>query len=170
MVIFEQLFFVFAGLSAPHCPGMGAEVTTVPPTPKPLPVDVRLPNDTVPDHYNVELKPDIYGDDPKKFTFEGKVEIFLDCISPTNVVVIHINDFLTVDNSSIQFMSESGGYAPSWTHFELDLVRQFFKLHLDSNLTPDEKYIMKIGYSGPLKDDLMGPHVVQGLPSSFEGH
>lgn len=146
---------LFSGLSAPHCPGVVVEVTTIAPTVTAIPIDVRVPNNTIPYHYSVELKPNIYGDDPEKFTFDGNVEVYLECVTPTNIVTVHINH-LTVDNSSIEFVSLSGGSAPLWTSYDIDLVRQFFKLNLDGDLSPGNKYIMKMSFTGPLTDDLMG--------------
>ena len=49
--------------------------------PSPGVVDVRIPLDVYPLHYNLELKPDIYTGNPDTFRFDGRVEILLDYIS-----------------------------------------------------------------------------------------
>ena len=149
----NQCAFVRPGLSSPHCPGMGMDPVE-PPTTAALPTDVRLPLNFYPIHYNLELRSDMYGPDPENFTFDGTVEIFLKCRNATNIVVLHINQ-LTVQNSTIDFRPRFKD-GPSWTHWEEDKARQFFKLYLTDNCVVEREYVMQLTFDGKLTDDLAG--------------
>lgn len=141
------------GLSAPHCKDEDTDSSTAPDA---LPKDVRLPTDLHPTYYNLELKPDIYGDDPDKFQFEGYVEIFLNCTKSTSVIVVQVKD-MTIPEHTIKVESVSPGHeAPKWTSTEEDKVRQFFKVNLDGPLTEGKQYVLKMRFMGPLSNSMEG--------------
>lgn len=149
--------FSISGISAPHCPGMD-ELLKPRPTAPPPPTDVRLPLNFYPLHYNVELKPDMYGSDPEKFTFDGKVEIFLNCTKASSAIVLHINE-LDINQSSISFRlsrSNSGNTGPKWTNTEHDVRRQFFKIFLDNDCRVGLEYVLQLYFNGNLSDSLAG--------------
>ena len=66
--------------------------------------DVRLPTWLKPESYIVEMKPDIYQDDPDDFTNTGTVKVTMTCINATNRVTIHSNK-LNVTNPSLTSLS-----------------------------------------------------------------
>ena len=84
------------------------EVTSGPIEP-PEPIDVRLPLNVYPLHYNLELKPDFYGPDPEAFSFEGKVEVFVECRVATNRIVLHVNK-LTIEEGTVRLEKMGAGW------------------------------------------------------------
>ena len=144
------------GLSGPQCKDASALIPTTTAAPKTLPTDVRLPPELVPTYYNLELKPDIYGNDPDQFRFEGYVEIFLNCTASTSVIVVHVTN-LTIIKTSIKVESLSADHtAPRWRRTEEDEVRQFYKVHMAEPLTEGKQYVLKMKFNGPLIDGLDG--------------
>ena len=89
---------------------------------------MRLPLNVLPYHYNIELKPDLYNDDPDSFTFSGTVQIFVECQKEADTITVHVNQ-MEVDN--VQLLDTSLGpaslAAESWTR---DEVRQFLIVKL----------------------------------------
>ena len=47
-------------------------------------------------------------------------------------------------------------FLAAWTHWTHDVDRQFFILHLSSQVKVGNKYVFKVKFSGPLTDDLTG--------------
>ncbi|GFY23262.1 uncharacterized protein TNCV_3939581 [Trichonephila clavipes] len=115
---------------------------------KPLPY-VRLPRSVVPDHYDVELQPFIF---PGNFTFEGKVRIVIRVLEPADNVTLHINN-VTVREESVRL---NGPDAPGVASVSEDKERQFFILHLKSNLVAGRQYEVQLDYLGSLNDQLAG--------------
>ncbi|GFY53408.1 aminopeptidase N [Trichonephila inaurata madagascariensis] len=115
---------------------------------KPLPY-VRLPRSVVPDHYDVELQPFIF---PGNFTFEGKVRIVIRVLEPTDNVTLHINN-VTVREESVRL---NGADAPGVASVSEDKERQFYILHLKSNLVAGRQYEVLLDYLGSLNDQLAG--------------
>ncbi|GFT12414.1 aminopeptidase N [Nephila pilipes] len=115
---------------------------------KPLPY-VRLPRSVVPDHYDVELQPFIF---PDNFTFEGKVRVVIRVLEPTNNVTLHINN-VTVREASVRL---SGPDAPGVASMSEDKERQFYILHLKSDLVAGRQYEVQMDYLGTLNDQLAG--------------
>lgn len=130
-----------------------ASTTTATPS---LPSNVRLPKDLVPEHYNVELTPDMYGDDPKRFTFSGKTDVEFKVEKATDRIIMHTNK-LTYTNSTMKLTRLSAtGALPTVTRYEFDLARQFLIIVLDGQLTKDAKYSVHLQFMGPLDNDLAG--------------
>ena len=131
------------------------EVTSGPIEP-PEPIDVRLPLNVYPLHYNLELKPDFYGPDPEAFSFEGKVEVFVECRVATNRIVLHVNK-LTIEEGTVRLEKMGAdGNVPDVVSWEEDKVRQFLIIHLSEMLTVAQTYVVKMSFHGPLRPDLVG--------------
>lgn len=64
---------------------------------------VRLSQDVVPLHYNLQLRPivNLPLDDPQQFTAPGEVTIRLQVVTPTNNVTLHAND-MDIDFTNVQ--------------------------------------------------------------------
>ncbi|XP_060075201.1 aminopeptidase N-like [Ylistrum balloti] len=132
---------------------MAPSVTTEAPSQT---VDVRLPTSLKPELYKVELKPNMYADDPSTFTFDGDVDIRMECVQATRNITVHIN-LLNITAGSIQVTAEDQTEpALSMTSFELDTERQFLIVHLSRDLVPTKFYHLALAFVGPLKDDLHG--------------
>ena len=76
--------------------------------------DVRLPLHLVPTTYDLTLKPNMYSDDPKSFTFDGYIKIHMNAEFTGSNVTVHTNK-LTIDDSTIQFGKEDGSAGPLYT-------------------------------------------------------
>ena len=76
--------------------------------------DVRLPLHLIPTTYDLTLKPNMYLDDPKSFTFDGYIKIHMDAKFAGSNVTVHTNK-LTIDDSTIQFGKEDGSAGPVYT-------------------------------------------------------
>ena len=57
----------------------------------------RLPSSLRPEQYHITVRPDIYQLDPEDFTNEGKVEVTLTCLEPTDMVVLHARQLNITD-------------------------------------------------------------------------
>jgi len=115
--------------------------------------DARLPTTLVPYHYNVELLPYIYFAQPP-LPFNGKVDIFFECVTATNIITIH-NDALSVVGSSVSISVAPGspGSPPTpvidtWDHNQ---AVHFLNFRLASNLVVGARYKLSMDYTGTMK-------------------
>ncbi|XP_067940049.1 aminopeptidase Ey-like isoform X2 [Watersipora subatra] len=114
--------------------------------------DVRLPTWLIPVSYEVEMKPDIYQNDPKDFTNTGNVSILMDCKEETTRITLHIKS-LTVKTYSLK---EEGGADIAIDHPVYDNDREFVNFTTSTPLEVNKQYRLTLSYSGPLKNDLAG--------------
>lgn len=112
---------------------------------------VRLPRSIIPEHYDVELQPYII---PDNFTFDGKVRILIKVLEPTNNVTLHIHN-MKVDAESVKLTEVQSGEAIDFVTSE-DTEKQFYILHLRSNLMKDTQYEVSMVFVGFLTDQLAG--------------
>ncbi|XP_033725116.1 aminopeptidase N-like isoform X1 [Pecten maximus] len=132
---------------------MAPSVTTEAPSKT---IDVRLPTSLKPELYTVELQPNMYEGDPTAFTFDGSVNIRMECTQPTRNITVHINLLNITDGSIMVSAEDTTEPALSMTRFELDTERQFLIVHVNRDLTPTKFYNLALRFVGPLKDDLHG--------------
>jgi hypothetical protein len=64
-------------------------------------VNLRLPENIVPERYDVTLRPDLYSADPGKFSFTGSVVITLTVAKATSTVTLHHRQ-LTIDDATVE--------------------------------------------------------------------
>lgn len=122
--------------------------------------DVRLPRDVLPELYEIEIKPNMYGDNPTAFNFVGHVTIHVHCKASTSNITLHSNK-LSIDHNKVKVAESSSGHRQSVgqitvTRVDRDTARQFVIVHLDQNLKQGHDYTLYMEFSGPLKDDLAG--------------
>ncbi len=115
---------------------------------------ILLPNDLVPYHYNLFMKPYIYKNatnDPE-LTFEGQVDIFFDCLEVTNVIVLnHLK--LDIDNSSIQIMQVSPvnkDLSDSYNVTSYNVQLELYSINLNTNLDVNASYVIQLSFCGKL--------------------
>lgn len=75
--------------------------------------DVRLPGHLRPDSYTIVLKPNMYGNDPSKFNFEGYVKIFMTAMKSGRNVTLHANK-LDINEDTISFGKQDGSVGPKY--------------------------------------------------------
>ena len=123
--------------------------------------DVRLSNDVIPEHYDLELRPDFYTPPMENFRFDGHVSIRVLCQKSTSLVRLHIHQLnissvrVTDENGLSQLLKPNGIIE--------DKLRQFLVISLQSPLQANQRYWIRIEFAGPLRDDLSGLYV-----SSYE--
>ena len=77
-----------------------------------------LPEDLIPYHYNLLLYPNIYPAAgaseavPETFHSIGEVDIFVECVKATNVVVVHSNG-LRIDYENTAVNAVEGTHTPT---------------------------------------------------------
>lgn len=161
------------------------EVSTEIPTQtaKTMVVDVRLPRNLLPLHYDIRLLPWM---EEGNFTTDGFIQILLECVKTTNKIVLHSTD-IEIDRTSVQVIKHiiicvyihitnffpSTLKMPTLFHqivnaaenhdvieidrFEEDTDRQFFIIHLKSfNLLPGCRYNISMDFVGSLNDQQRG--------------
>ena len=150
---------------AKRCDNKTASMLTTPApqeaatTPKPTEtLDIRLPGSITPVHYDIQIRPDIYGDNPENFKFSGSVIITVDVKSSTDDIILHSNK-LTIQKESIKVRLHGAS-----DHIPVDLdgielipnPHQFLKIPMKSSLEAGKTYHVEISFSGKIENDLRG--------------
>ena len=109
--------------------------------------------------YEIRLIPDLDPSSETAFTTEGSVTIHLKTdaalTSKRNTIPFHSKQMLIKEDSVEVTDNESNTKIAVDIH-EYDLDREFYVLHLESNLTEDKTYTIKIDFTAVLNDDLDG--------------
>ncbi|XP_061386746.1 aminopeptidase N-like [Musca vetustissima] len=113
-------------------------------------LNYRLPNDTVPVHYEVELTTNVH-DGTRKFT--GVVKIDITVVVPTTSLVLHARQ-LTIKSAKIK----SATSASEDLNIDYEQQREFLTLTRKTNVNfpKDSKWIVTIEYEGQLRTDMGG--------------
>ncbi|XP_076397777.1 aminopeptidase N-like [Megachile rotundata] len=112
-------------------------------------IDYRLPNTTVPIHYNLKIIPDIDGDSG----FEGEISIKFKVLDPTSNIVLHMME-LEVDENATRVVLENGGVIVPEVH-EHDNETQKLTIGLGTVLK-EGVYWLNMKFLGDIRDDLFG--------------
>jgi len=129
-----------------------APITTTTPTP---PASHRLPGYFVPSHYDVDLRPDIYGPDSADFSFTGEVSIHLECVQATTFAVVHKRQ-IEVDESTINVYDVTNGENIAVRGVTFDEVTEFFSIKLAKTVIPGDQVVISMKFKGPLRLDMVG--------------
>ena len=139
-----------APATEPHQP------STAGPTPTEEEWNGRLPRDLLPENYQLYLKPYLYeddlGDNDRLFTFDGRVKIVMDCVAPTDVITLHINN-ITIRSYGL---SDKTGRVYDIESVDETPQYQFIHFHVTEMLEPGTGYVLEIEYLGELWDGLAG--------------
>lgn len=108
---------------------------------------VLLPSDVLPEHYDLELEPDL-----ERFTFDGVVKITCDVQVATEQVVVHSKELLI---SSAQFTPADGASPMSAIEIVMKVKEMTCKLGFEEVL-PVGKGVLEIKYRGFLNDQMAG--------------
>ena len=114
--------------------------------------ELLLPTNLIPSHYNIQMKPDLYGNNPSLFKFEGSVEIFIECKEPTDKIILHVQ---SLNISDVQLTS-SVSNVPSVLAWTTDKGKQFLVIKLNADLLKGQAYVVSMKFVGPLKKDFFG--------------
>lgn len=127
---------------------------SAPTTATPVQRSHRLPTDLNPLFYNLEIQPDIYGNDPSTFTFNGSVVIHFECVAQTSAIVLNAKNLSIQEDPTVQ--SSAGRTIEAAEKYVLDDAAETLTIKLKEQLRANEQYKVTIRFSGPLTDDLTG--------------
>ena len=120
------------------------------------PKNVRLPRSVIPTFYDIEIKPDIYGDVPENFKFYGSIQIHIRCETNTTSITLHKNK-LRVNQSSIAVYHYGDvGRTSLFNRYSEDTDRQFMIVYLKNPIIVKQKYVLEMQFEGDLREDLAG--------------
>ena len=104
----------------------------------------RLPNNTIPSHYDIFIRTDIHAG---YFGFSGTVRINIRAIEASNFITLHT---MQSSISSITVFNADGSVFQEDAAYTFDSFVQFLNINLDRNLLADQDYVVEISYSSTL--------------------
>lgn len=134
---------------------------------EPTPQELRLPRHLIPVQYRLKIKTyipssSVYFQPSLNFTFDGEIEILMQCkAAATNVTLHSVN--LNITESSIELRttdstgSMNGPLIPlARNGLEIKEKLQMVVFKLNSTLNVGNYYKLYLKYRGPISDDLAG--------------
>jgi len=112
--------------------------------------DYRLPDDTVPIHYNIKIIPYIEEDN---FTFDGEIAVNIEIQRATRNLSLHALD-LTIDEAATSLLDADGIVHMPATHY-YDNLTEILLLNFEDEL-PAGIYVLSMRFTGILHDDYHG--------------
>ncbi|XP_012269271.2 aminopeptidase N-like [Athalia rosae] len=112
--------------------------------------EYRLPNDTVPISYDIELDTNI---SPDNFLYHGRATIELTVLRPTANITLH-SDLLTY-NESLATLESEDGIPQNISSLSFDETHAFLIVSVDEEL-PVGNYSLTLYYTGELTNDMNG--------------
>ncbi|KAK0077293.1 hypothetical protein PV325_004171 [Microctonus aethiopoides] len=105
--------------------------------------EYRLPSNTAPRVYIIELDPDFLGE---KFTFNGNGTIIFEVLRPTSTVTLHRSDKMDIDNQATELIDESGNVKKPISQ-DWNAANNFFSIKFESKLNAGN-YSLKMSWTG----------------------
>lgn len=117
----------------------------------------RLPNNTRPLRYDVELITHLELDDSdtNKFRFEGKVEIHVQARETTSYITIQARQLRVLSSKIFNDRGEELEWLDR-TQPSFEPAREFLTYKIKDYIHKDEVVVLKIEFSGFLRDDMGG--------------
>lgn len=110
----------------------------------------RLPNNSIPIHYNVFLSTDIH---IPNFNFNGSVAITFRTLMPSTNITIN---FKQISIYEVHLYNENSQIIESFVNFELDYVTELMVIRPQFELPGNQQFIIRIEYSGVMRTDSYG--------------
>ncbi|CRK91767.1 CLUMA_CG005399, isoform A [Clunio marinus] len=104
----------------------------------------RLPNNTIPLHYNIRLSTEIHRAD---FTFAGIVRIDIRVLEASNTITLHAGQMLI---QRIFLLNPDGSQIPSSVDYVYESNTEFLIIHLGDELATGQELTVEITYLGIL--------------------
>lgn len=113
-------------------------------------IDYRLPNNTMPLHYDIFLSTDIH---IPFFSFDGIVTIRLKALENSTDITVHFRQLVILN---VDLLDANGTPIQSNVNFFQNETKEFLIIRPQNSLIMDEVYHVRIGYLGTLRDDDAG--------------
>jgi aminopeptidase N len=113
-------------------------------------IDYRLPNNTIPIHYDIWLSTDIH---IPTFSFNGLVSIRIKALENSSSITIHYRQ-LTIVN--IDLFDSNDVLIQSDLAYREKKVEEFLIIEPQNLLLQNQEYIIKVNYAGKIRDDDAG--------------
>ncbi|XP_053330196.1 aminopeptidase Q [Spea bombifrons] len=137
--------------------------------------NLRLPNYLVPLHYDLELWPKMYPDSEDNVVLSGQVNISMECVEMTDVVLLH-SDGLNISRAQLKLVdnpqagvgnrtpqTRGAGNPTSLSEDSIGIkdlwnskAHQYLVLELERPLVAKRHYVLELDYSGYLSNDYSG--------------
>lgn len=111
-------------------------------------VSLRLPNDTIPIHYEVHFNTRVHA---QEFVYSGTVDIDILCVEPTSTIVMH-SRLITI--SRIALKTATGD--TELTNFSMDEETEFLTIQLNTPLVKDQEITLTMTFTGEHATDNVG--------------
>lgn len=128
---------------------MAASSSSTPPLSEPWEIDYRLPNDTLPLHYEIYLYPDL-----TKATFTGTVDIHLNITKNRDFILVHTK-YLDITSTKLRKGTLANGEEIRISEAFEYTRNEFWVVKLNSELTPG-MYMLSMQFNGSLIKDIVG--------------
>ena len=112
---------------------------------------IRLPRNIIPSTYSLDLRVDL-----DKFIFSGGVEIEVECVQPTHLIILHVNALnITEHEVAVLKLRPTSTILPIRRVFPVP-ENQFYVIEM-VNMLQHGHYKIRVGeFKGELLDDLRG--------------
>ncbi|XP_039261490.2 aminopeptidase N-like [Styela clava] len=116
--------------------------------------NIRLPNNLIPDDYEVELRPVLEADTAGKYWFYGTSSVWYRCVEPTNHIIIHSNK---LDYATENLVLEKDGTIVNIKSSMFYVPNQYLVVETEDPCIKDGYYKLTVkDFVGELTDDLAG--------------
>ncbi|XP_073980169.1 aminopeptidase N-like isoform X2 [Rhodnius prolixus] len=116
----------------------------------------RLPGDVIPQNYRLECLADI---EEPNFNFSGKVWIKIQCVKPTNTIILHsVGLEIPEEEVELKEIDTEENVVAQIPIIQQRLVpeNEFYIIKLEQNLKSGKTYILYMPFSSSLKEELVG--------------
>jgi aminopeptidase N len=151
-MLLKILFLLSCGfivVSASAGPNKLNDVVTNGPT-DPEGINFRLPNNTIPIHYNIYISTDIHR--PSLF-FNGSLFLRFRTLEPSTTITLHSKQarfgIITLDTAEWERIE-------TYVDYEVDEVREFIIIKPQQALPANQEFYLGISYTSMLRDDDFG--------------
>ncbi|CAH0554039.1 unnamed protein product [Brassicogethes aeneus] len=115
----------------------------------------RLPNNVIPENYNLEILCHLGEKD--NFGFDGHVKIQTHCVKPTDNITLHTKNLTIHENNvSVRDVSSNDHKQIKIKKVDFDVDNDFIVINLSQPLVEDHSYLVEIKFNGTLNDELAG--------------
>lgn len=114
-------------------------------------VNYRLPNNTIPEHYEISLETRIH---QSNFTFTGSVKITVRALEATKNITIHARQLIIKESEYT--LQPDGVQFPMEVHMSADKTTEFLVFTVPKGLEKDKRYHLFILFTGELRSDMAG--------------